>query len=53
MTDYVIETRRFTRAEYDRISTLGSFSQASGSLAVDRRHKGSLYARAGLADYGW
>ncbi len=24
---------------------------SESSLAVDRRHKGSLYARAGLADY--
>ena len=65
-----IRTRRFSRAEYERLIDLGVFQPgeeieliggelmvaepqgaAHYSLAADRRRKGSLYARAGLADY--
>src|SRR2546422_740190 len=43
MTQSPLTVRRWKRAEYDRLVQLGAF---------DRDVKGSLYARAGIQDYG-
>src|SRR6266850_1285058 len=63
MAAYPVRTRRWTRAEYDRLIDIGVFlpheplELLAGELIVsepqgfDREHQGSLYARARLDDY--
>jgi Uma2 family endonuclease len=47
MSTLPIRRRRWTRKEYDRLIV----EVAQSSLAFDRRRKGGLYARAGIAEY--